>query len=171
MTEVFNIPELLELILQHLNYKQLFAVERVDSGFRSMLQTSKKLRRKMYLDPTAQPMPTLNPLLRGGTLTLPSRFVNSNFNCIINGTHHITCYLRRRFVAENAPEHGIGSWRDMRIMSSNATVMVTVDLGRAETGFQMTGDQTLGELGAVLERLFLPKLSTPPRRHFFFCTR
>ena len=47
----FGLPELLEAILMSHDYMQLFAVERVSRGFQSVLQNSKKLCCKMFLEP------------------------------------------------------------------------------------------------------------------------
>jgi hypothetical protein len=50
-TRVFNIPELLESILQHLSTKDLLLSQRASRAFRYTTQGSIRLRRKLFLQP------------------------------------------------------------------------------------------------------------------------
>jgi hypothetical protein len=78
-SQVFDLPELLELVLRNLDPRELFAVERVCRSFHNALHGSPTLRRAMYLAPAHDKHPDapsvldLNVLIRrSGTDGLPS---------------------------------------------------------------------------------------------------
>lgn len=50
-TKTFAIPELLELILLHLDMKMLLLAQRVDTQWRGAIASSKKLQKKLFLLP------------------------------------------------------------------------------------------------------------------------
>jgi hypothetical protein len=53
-TKVFAIPELLEIILIELSFidvKSIFALQRVNRAFKDTINTTKKIRRNICLDP------------------------------------------------------------------------------------------------------------------------
>ena len=64
--KVFAIPEILELILIHLDTYELYSLQRTNGSFRQVISGSHVIRRKMLLMPTEDALPvTVNPLLPG----------------------------------------------------------------------------------------------------------
>lgn len=172
---VFGVAELAEKILLHLDYKQLFAVERVSRKMQSAMQTSKKLRRIMFLEAALcdkrgdTRMILLNPILRDQTLRLPSSKVAFPFACISDGVFHVSCERRddwrapwQQFMGQDPPTSGydskaLPSWRHMRMVANSSTVVVNPGFG-FKTGSKETqwdvgaqGHPTLGELADWLD--------------------
>ncbi|KAK4542609.1 hypothetical protein LTR36_006657 [Oleoguttula mirabilis] len=138
---VFGVAELMEQILSYFDYKQLFAVERVSRDYQNALQSSKKLRRTMFLEPAAVDNPRdtrmsiLNPLLRDQPLRLASCNVTFPFTCISNGIFHVSCERRDD---QQGPEQAtdtkhrvkvLPSWRRMRVTANSAAVIVNPGFG------------------------------------------
>ncbi|KAI6880860.1 hypothetical protein KC363_g4392 [Hortaea werneckii] len=63
-SQVFTVPELLELVLQHIDYFQLYRLQRTNTLFRNVIRDSRRLRQKMFLDTQEDSTELLiNPLL------------------------------------------------------------------------------------------------------------
>lgn len=176
---VFGVAELAEDILLDLNYKQLFAVERVSRSLQSALQTSTKLRRIMFLESALSDnsgekrMSLLNPILRDQTLRLPSCEVTFHFNCIGESNPHIGDHRGVFYIScersgdQPQPEgeepvtydaQALPSWRKMSMVANSSNVIVKPGFG-FKTGIKGTEwddrvyghHPTLGELADWLD--------------------
>ena len=64
MQQALAIPELLERILWYASERDILTAQRVNRMFRDLIDTSVKLRRKLYLHPGVSPTFTFNPALQ-----------------------------------------------------------------------------------------------------------
>ena len=166
--KVFAIPELLEDILLHLDMKQLFSLQRVNSSFHGTIKKSSPLRQKMWLDTgvaNGWTKNAVNPLFLDKTdrgVLYPVLFVGGECLPVIDpntGDLFVDITVRVKFDMDmSQAEHTRwpilqqGSWRKTKLSRCNCSINVRQAIDGSSI-FQTrplgTGD-TLGDLADML---------------------
>ena len=148
-SQVFAVPELLELILQHIDFYQLYRLQRTNILFRNVIRDSKRLRQKMFLEtqedstellinpllPSDNPLPHLPQQLLdwwSNHLRLSMPVVCLYYAPSSNGFHHTRnapagfwiTYTYRVLAKLKTLRRRNASWRRMKIMTCPSKVAV-----------------------------------------------
>lgn len=171
--EVVAIPELLEEILSHLDWKQLFSIQRVSQQIKQCVAASTRLKRKMRILPQAQ-APTdegspaaLHPFLRGESFKVGDKKISASFVFSIAGKYFIAGRIMQcidpteptAFDKTTITLLAHDSRRLMQLANIPARIQVSSGVGREEEIIEMGGNQTIGDLTD-----WLGKLATRPQR-------
>lgn len=160
-SKVFQVPELLEMILSHLPQKDLFVAQRVNRTFYHTIADSKKLQRKLFctIDSPAEFEAHLKNLRldpfwlyhkhyhkhtkRGESLV----YVDSNFGYRDTERRAIVGWQGRNDV------HANGSWRNMAFGAVQGGINRVISSAPRMETYNTSMDGTLGDFVDFLEDL------------------
>ncbi|KAK3724123.1 hypothetical protein LTR37_001245 [Vermiconidia calcicola] len=163
----FAVPELFDMIFLHLPMENLFVAQGISSTFRDAINTSRQLRRIMWLEKPLDYEPddsALNPLCNSSTqsgtlnpLSIQLRCFDPTYNatggligfeCLLIGTLHMS---PRDVRLQSRPYQKLGSWRDTLVQSSPYRILLQPSMGVHGHTLQLTSDTTLGKIVDMLD--------------------
>lgn len=129
--QVIGLPELLEQILLHLSMRELLLVQAVDTRFRSTIQHTASLRRKLWLDPRST--------RATGVRFMANPLIMAPRAIYLGPGEQLTLYIRAKLLkvqnnGNRVARYPEGSWQHMFVLQPP---------NEARVWFHNTGDHIL----------------------------